>query len=406
MRLHNPLWTEWTLALRFLFDNRLQTLLISLGIAIGCAVIVFITALITGLQANVVQRTLGTQAHIRILPLDEVNHAPPGLPAEWTLQLDNPRAQRLRSITNWQEVRDLLDHDPQLRAVSPLISGPALARRGQARASVVLMGIDPERYARIIPLADDLLAGSVSIQAGHALIGSELAKDLGLRLGDKLRLDAGEGREAIVDVTGIFNLGVRELDTRYVYLDLKQAQTLLNLPGGVSVIETTVAQIFQADQIAQRLGRLTGLQAESWMASNGQLLNALASQSMTTQMIRIFVGISVAFGIASVLAVSVVQRTREIGILRAMGSPRGQILRVFLLQGGLLGLFGSLAGSALGWGLVQVFNLLGPKLFIIPVPADLIPLAILIASLTGILAAAMPARRAARYDPAVAIRYV
>lgn len=406
MRLHNPLWTEWTLAVRFLFDNRMQTLLISLGIAIGCAVIVFITALITGLQANVVQRTLGTQAHIRILPLDELNHAQPGLPAEWTLQLDNPRAQRLRSITNWQEVRDLLDQDPQLRAVSPLISGPALARRGQARASVVLMGIDPERYARIIPLADDLLAGSVSIQAGHALIGSELAKDLGLRLGDKLRLDAGEGREAIVDVTGIFNLGVRELDSRYVYLDLKQAQTLLNLPGGVSVIETTVAQIFQADQIAQRLGRLTGLQAESWMASNGQLLNALTSQSMTTQMIRIFVGISVAFGIASVLAVSVVQRTREIGILRAMGSPRGQILRVFLLQGGLLGLFGSLVGSALGWGLVQVFNLLGPKLFIIPVPADLIPLAILIATLTGILAAAMPARRAARYDPAVAIRYV
>ena len=190
------------------------------------------------------------------------------------------------------------------------------------------------------------------------------------------------------------------------HLDLKQAQTLLNLPGGVSVIETTVAQIFQADQIAQRLGRLTGLQAESWMTSNGQLLNALASQSMTTQMIRIFVGISVAFGIASVLAVSVVQRTREIGILRAMGSPRGQILRVFLLQGGLLGLFGSLAGSGIGWGLVQLFNLLGPKLFIIPVPADLIPLAILIATLTGILAAAMPARRAARYDPAVAIRYV
>ena len=91
MRLHNPLWTEWTLALRFLFDNRMQTLLISLGIAIGCAVIVFITALITGLQANVVERTLGSQAHIRILPLDEVNHAPPGLPAEWTLQLDNPR---------------------------------------------------------------------------------------------------------------------------------------------------------------------------------------------------------------------------------------------------------------------------------------------------------------------------
>ncbi|HAW62876.1 MAG TPA: hypothetical protein DCX26_11255, partial [Pseudomonas sp.] len=145
---------------------------------------------------------------------------------------------------------------------------------------------------------------------------------------------------------------------------------------------------------------------ESWMETNGQLLNALSSQSMTTEMIRVFVGISVAFGIASVLAVSVVQRTREIGILRAMGSPRGQILRVFLLQGGVLGLFGSACGGAVGWGLVQVFNIAGPRLFEIPVDPTLVPLAMLVATITGVLAAAMPARRAARYDPAVAIRYV
>ena len=142
------------------------------------------------------------------------------------------------------------------------------------------------------------------------------------------------------------------------------------------------------------------------MATNGQLLNALRSQTMTTQMIRIFVGLSVAFGIASVLAVTVVQRTREIGILRAMGSPRGQILRVFLLQGGLLGLAGSGFGGFVGWLLVQVFNVFGPGLFKIPVDPSLIPGAMAVATVTGVLAAAVPARRAARYDPAVAIRYV
>jgi lipoprotein-releasing system permease protein len=119
----------------------------------------------------------------------------------------------------------------------------------------------------------------------------ELARDLGLQAGDKLRLDAGEGREAVVDVAGIFELEVRELDARYVYLDLKQAQTLLDLPGGVTAIDTTVDAIFDAESIAARLGRLTGLKAESWMASNGQLLNALRSQTMTTQMIRLFVGL-------------------------------------------------------------------------------------------------------------------
>ncbi len=405
MRLADSLWIEWKIALRFLLDNRMQTLLTTFGIAVGSAVIVFITALITGLQANVIQRTLGTQAHIRILPPDEVNRTLPAADS-WSLVLESPRAQRLRSIINWQDVRDVLDQDVQILAVSPVISGPAIARRGVARASVALLGIDPPRYQRIIPLADDLIAGRFLVGAGNAVIGKELARDLGLGIGDKLRLDAGEGREAVVDIAGIFELGVRELDARYVYLDLKQAQTLLDLPGGVTVIDTTVAEIFQADEVARRLARLTGLRAESWMETNGQLLNALSSQSMTTEMIRVFVGISVAFGIASVLAVSVVQRTREIGILRAMGSPRGQILRVFLLQGGLLGLLGSACGGLVGWGLVQVFNLFGPRLFIIPVDPTLVPLAMLVATVTGVLAAAMPARRAARYDPAVAIRYV
>jgi lipoprotein-releasing system permease protein len=302
MRLADSLWTEWKIALRFLLDNRMQTLLIMFGIAVGSAVIVFITALITGLQANVVERTLGTQAHIRILPPDEVNRILPADHHSWPLVLESPRAQRLRSIINWQDVRDVLDQDAQILAVSPVISGPAIARRGVARASVALLGIDPPRYQRIIPLADDLIAGQFTVGAGHAVIGKELARDLGLGIGDKLRLDAGEGREAVVDIAGIFELGVRELDARYVYLDLKQAQTLLDLPGGVTVIDTTVAEIFEADQVAERLARLTGLRAESWMETNGQLLNALASQSMTTEMIRVFVGISVAFGIASVLA--------------------------------------------------------------------------------------------------------
>jgi len=406
MRLLDAQWTEWKIALRFLADNRMQTLLIIVGIAVGSAVIVFITALITGLQANVIERTLGTQAHIRILPPDEVNRVL--APADGTLALDleQPRAQRLRSILNWQDVRDVLDAQPELRAVSPLISGPAIARRGVARASVNLLGIDAERYQRIIPIAPELIAGRFLIDADHAVIGKELAEDLGLGIGDKLRLDAGEGREAVVDVAGIFELEVRELDARYVYLDLKQTQTLLDLAGGVTVIETAVDEIFQAEAIAARLARLTGLQAESWMATNGQLLNALRSQTMTTQMIRLFVGLSVAFGIASVLAVSVVQRTREIGILRAMGSPRGQILRVFLLQGGLLGMAGSGLGGLVGWSLVQVFNTFGPGLFFIPVEPTLIPLAMAVATVTGVLAAAAPARRAARLDPAVAIRYV
>jgi lipoprotein-releasing system permease protein len=402
----DSLWIEARIALRFLADNPLQSLLIISGIGVGAAVIVFITALITGLQANIIDRTLGSQAHIRFLEPEDFNRAAPAPPGTATLTLETRRAQTLQSILNWQEILAALDVQPDLLAVSPLISGPALARRGVARNSIVLMGMEPDRYLEIVRVNEDMLAGTFSVGAGNAVIGNELARDLGLQVGDKLLVDAGAGHEATLNIAGIFALGVREVDERFVYLDLQQAQALLDLPGGITVIDATVGELFQAETIAMQLQALTGLKAESWMATNGDLLNALSSQSLSTEMIRIFVAVSVGFGIASVLAVSVVQRTREIGILRAMGSRRRQILHIFLLQGGVLGLLGSLVGAATGFGLVQVFNVFGPRLFYIPVDPWLAPSAIALATVTGVLAAAAPARRAARYDPAVAIRYV
>ena len=406
MRALRRLWIEWALAIGFLREGRAQSLMITVGVAVGVAVIVFITALIQGLQSNTIDRTLGTQAHIRLLPPDEVNvllAAPPG-----TVQLvqEDKRAQRLRSINNWQQISATLDQLPALTAVSPVVSGPAFARRGEAVESVALLGIDVERYQKVIPLQRYMLSGQLRLGADDAMIGRLLADDLGVRVGSKLRLDTGQQDGTVVNIVGIFELGVRELDSRYVYLNLKQAQSLLNLPGGVTVIDLTVADIFAADSIAAQVGRLSALKAESWIETNAQLMNALTAQSLSTNMIIVFVAISVAFGIASVLSVSVVQRTREIGILRATGATRQQILRVFLIQGGVFGLLGSVAGIAASYGLVWAFNAFGPGLFYIPVSRALVAWALLLAVVTGVLAAAVPSRRAARLDPVEAIRYV
>lgn len=400
------MWLEFTIALRFLRQGLIQTLLILVGIAVGVAVIVFVTTLINGLQDNIIGRTLGTQAHVKVEPPQEINQMLP-VPAGTTqLLLEDRRAQRIRSINNWQQVRDALDRFPEITAVSPIISGPAFARRGQARKAVSLVGIDPVRYGKVIPVEQDMVAGVYRVGAGDVLVGTLLADELGLRVGSKLRLESGEGGAALVIVAGIFELGVRDLDLRYVYTDLKQAQSLLELPGGVTVIDVTVKDLFAADATSNRIVRLMGLKAESWMQSNAQLVNALRSQRMSTVMISFFVALSVTFGIASVLAISVTQRTREIGILRAMGTQRGQMLRIFLVQGALLGLAGSALGSAVGYGLVWGFNTFGPKLFFIPLPGLLVPVTMAIATLTGVLAAMVPAWRAARMDPVEAIRYV
>lgn len=381
-------------------------MMITIGVAVGVAVIVFISALIQGLQSNIVERTLGTQAHIRLLSPDEVNHIVPA--AAGTLQLlqEDQRAQRLRSINNWQQITETLDQLPVLTAVSPVVSGPAFVQRGDAIQSVALVGINLERYQQIIPLKQYMVSGELRVSADNVLIGRQLAKDLGVQVGSKLRLDTGQQKNAVVNISGIFELGVRELDARYVYLDLKQAQSLLNLPGGVTVIDLTIQDIFQADQIASQVGRLTGLKAESWIETNAQLMNAITAQSLSTNMIIVFVGISVAFGIASVMSVSVVQRTREIGILRATGATQAQILRVFLFQGAIFGLLGSMLGSVVSYGLIWGFNQFGPGLFYISISIKLILSALFLATLTGVLAAAIPSRRAAALDPVEAIRHV
>lgn len=400
------MWTEWQIATRFLREGKTQSALILVGISVGVAVLVFLTALVNGLQINIIHRTLGTQAHIRIEPPQERNLIAPPPAGSVQLLLESQRAQRLRSINNWQQVRDLLEVMPALAAVSPLIAGPAFARRGQASVSVTLLGIDPPRYRRIVDLESAIVQGQFRLHAEDALIGSQLAADLGLRMGDKLRLDAGQGSERVVNIAGIFQLGVRELDARYVYLNMQQVQSLLQLPGAASSLDIKLHDLFEAQTIATRLQRLTGLKVQSWMETNTQLMNALQSQRLSTRMVGLFVALSVSLGIASVLAVSVVQRTREIGILRAMGASRQQIRRVFLLQGAILGLLGAVLGSLSSYGLVAIFNAFAANLFSIPVDLWLPLMATLLATLTGVLSAAIPARRAAALNPVEAIRYV
>ncbi|MES1163399.1 MAG: ABC transporter permease, partial [Rhizobacter sp.] len=343
---------EWIVALRFLREGRTQTLFIVSGIAIGVAVIVFMSALLTGLQANFVRRVLTAQAHIQLLPPKEVARAlgpPPGARAG-TLEgaIVQAPLQRLKSIDQWQAVVAVIRAMPDILVVSPEATGSALVVRGDASRAITLIGVDPELYFRIVAVPDDIVHGSTRLTNSDILVGTELAGDLGLSVGDKLRISSANGGTNTLTVAGIFDLGNKGANQRTTYVALHTAQSLLGLTGGVSSIDVTIKDIYAAETVARRITAATGVEADSWIATNAQFFSAVQAQTTANTTIRFFVGLSVAFGIASVLVVSVVQKSREIGILRAMGISRGQVLRVFLLQGGLLGLAGSMVGSAIG----------------------------------------------------------
>ena len=210
-------------------------------------------------------------------------------------------------------------------------------------------------------------------------------------------------------ITGIFRLGNEGVDKTWMLTSLRNAQALFGLPGGATTLEAKVADVFEAERIAVDLNAQTGLQSDSWMKINADLLAGLSAQSSSKSMIQFFVAVAVALGIASVLIVSVVQKSREIGILRAVGTPSRRVLLVFLIQGGVLGLAGSITGSLFGVLLAKAFESIavdetGAPKFPVQLNLSLFLFAGGLAIVVGLLAALIPARSAARLDPATAIR--
>ena len=400
---------ERRVAIRFLREGRMQTVLIIVGVAAGVAVVAYISALITGLQSNTLEKTLGAQAHVTVSALDDAVVAARAPTAGTTaLVQTQPRAQRPRSIGNWGLLVPVLEAMPSVAGVSPMVSGAGLAVRGEASKSIALVGVELERYDRIVHLRSKVVAGEARLGPGEGIIGRELADDLGVRVGDRVGLVTGTVTDSL-RVTALVDLGVRELNRRTVIVPLRTAQSLVGLPGGATALDLVLTDVWAAQALAADLSQRYPYKVESWQEANAQLVAALHAQSISTGLIRGVVMVVVALGIASVLVVSVVQKRREIGILRAMGATRGQVLRIFLLQGAIVGALGSVLGVLLAVGLVWAFTSLvrgadGLPLFAITLSAGLALRIAGIATVCGVLAAVAPARRAANLDPAQAIR--
>jgi lipoprotein-releasing system permease protein len=400
---------EWIAAIRFLKDGRLQTLFILSGVAIGVGVIVFMSAMLAGLQANFIKRVLTSQPHIQLLAPDEVARPLRSDRGMIEAPVIQRPAQRILSIDQWAHLLDQMRAMAVVKMVAATASGSALAIRGEASYSVTVTGVDPQAYFEIVRIPDYIVAGEARLTSDDIIIGTELAQDLGVTIDDKLNLRSASGTNRILKITGIIDLGNKGANQRSTYVLLRTAQSLLDLVGGVTSIDITIDDIYSAETLAQQIEASLPVKADSWIKTNAQFFTAVNAQQLTNTLIRAFVGLSVAFGIAAVLVVSVIQRSKDIGILRAMGTSRGRILRVFLIQGGLLGLIGSVIGSAMG-AFVLIFwhgytrQPDGTELFPLLMQPSLFIATAMLATLTGLAAALAPAMRAANLDPVVAIR--
>ncbi|WP_422485473.1 ABC transporter permease [Gudongella sp. DL1XJH-153] len=378
------------IALRFLKSGRGQTILIVLGISIGVSVQLFIGSLIQGLQINLIDTTIGSSSQVTI-----------------TSTTDD------KLIDNWDRtVYEAKMFEPEVTNVSVSADGPATLDYEADTAPVLIRGFDIEDSNKIYNIEEGLYEGRLPGRKDEVLIGRELAQIADVSSGDRILVLNPGGGSARFDVTGLYDLQVSSINESWIITNLQTAQDFLGMGNKVSSIEMQVSQVFDADAIGNRIGYAVSdpnLRVDNWKDQNQSLLSGLNGQSVSSYMIQIFVLVAVLLGISSVLAISVVQRSKQLGILKAMGIKDREASLIFVFQGLMLGILGAIMGIAFGFGLLYSFtkfavNPDGTPVVPIYINYGFIALSGVFAIVSAMIASLIPARISSRLNPIEVIK--
>jgi lipoprotein-releasing system permease protein len=396
---------SFKIATRYLTANRGQSLLLVLGVAVGVYVFVFMSALIGGLAVLLIDRTVGSIAHVVVEPADR---DPTSLldDRNGTLIAVLKSSQQRSTLQSAEAYLPILESSPHVRVVVGKVLGNGFMLKGEAVAPVQITGLEARDISAIANIEANLVAGSTDLMLGTAVIGKGLADTLGIGVGQSLVIRSERAIEQSVTVGGIFEIGVAGVDDTAVYLNIRAARVLLDLPEGLSRYEIKLDDLQQSRIAAADIAGRTGLKATAWQDQNAQLLEGLSAQARSGDLIKGFALVTIVIGVASALLLSTYRRQSEIGIMRAMGARRGFVVLVFVLQGAFIGLAGGLLGAGLGY--LSLLPFPPPEATSgAGLPVDYrqgaYGAAILLTLLGAIAAAIWPAYSASRVDPVKAI---
>ncbi|MDC4204614.1 MAG: lipoprotein-releasing ABC transporter permease subunit [Candidatus Manganitrophus sp.] len=429
---------EFFVGLRYLKAKRrqksisLNTLISIGGVMVGVAALIATLAVMTGFKEDLRDKILGTNSHIVIT--------------------DRTREE----IPEYPRLVDEAKKVPQVVAATPFIFRQVLLSSDTNVFGVVLRGINPETEAEVTEIGKNIVEGRLDYLTNPPesslpeegieetegepakvlpgiIIGRELAGRLGAFLGDRINIVSPVGKEGTsigksltgpmgftpkirkFRVVGIFDSGMYEYDSSLAYISIKEAQNFFNLSDVVTGIEVKVDDIFIADRVAQQIETHLGFpyQARDWMKLNRNLFSALQLEKMMMFIILVLIILVASFNIVSTLTMTVVEKSREIAILKAMGATRDSIMRIFMLEGVIIGLVGVILGTPLGlvvcWLLQKFYTLPADIYYISHLPVKINALDVVMVSLAAVLigffATLYPSWQAAKLDPAEALRY-
>ncbi|MDF2820277.1 MAG: hypothetical protein K0R15_718 [Clostridiales bacterium] len=382
----------YKIAVRFLKSNKGQTLLIILGIAIGVSVQIFIGSLIQGLQKSLVEKTIGNSSQITI-----------------SSNMDD------KIISDYDKLlTDIETADDNIKEISVAADYPAFLEYSENSQSILIRGFEIDKADGIYNFIESIEDGTYPRNDNEIILGVDLKKEYGIQLNDEIKLITTNQDTVMCKVVGFFDLKVSSLNKNWGITTLSTAQNIFDIGNTITSIEIQVkeAAVFTADEVADKIIEKidnNNLKVENWKVQNEQLLSGLQGQSISSIMIQVFVLISVVLGIASVLAITVIQKSRQIGILKAMGIKNSSTSYVFLFEGLILGMFGAILGIILGLGLSLAFtkfalNPDGTPVIALYISYPFILVSGLIAVVSSVLAALIPAVKSSKLNPIDIIR--
>lgn len=423
------------LALRYLKPKRtfvsIITLVSILGVTLGIMVLILVISVMTGFEQELRRKVIGFDAHLVVTNND---------PAHGLME-------------DWPGTMKICEEEPGVVAVAPFVQGPVLVEYQHRRIAPKIRAIEPELEEKVVNVKDFIIEGHYDLEGDKAVLGSELARSLGIHVGEKITIFSPENITPILDeldriekeggdsasietlkqmimpmeleVTGIFESGRYVYDSEFLIVPLHIGQEIYNLGGAVHGLAIKTNNPDAASQIRDSLNeKLPSPEfALTWMDLNKQLFDAIRMERHVMFFLLMFIVLVAAFGIMNTLITVTVQKTREIGVMKALGAQTHQIVGVFLAQGIVVGIFGTIAGLLLGITTVQyrnefshwLANTLHIEVFprevyqFNEIPAQIVPSDVAIICISAFvicsLAALLPAWFASRLDPVKALRY-